>query len=57
MSNDCCSSHYVLAKEALKSGKHIYVEKPFTDNVKGAEELSELASKNAFAESILEIGI
>jgi predicted dehydrogenase len=37
------SAHYKLAKEALRSGKHIYVEKPFTDNVAQAEELKKLA--------------
>lgn len=39
------SEHYRLAKEALLAGKHIYVEKPFTDNVKDAMELEELARK------------
>lgn len=41
------SAHYELAKEALLAGKHIYVEKPFTDSSKEAIELKELAeSKN-----------
>lgn len=39
------SSHYKIAKEALLSGKHIYVEKPFTDNVAQAEELKRIASE------------
>jgi len=38
-------THYKLAKLALESGKHIFVEKPFTSNVAQAEELIELADK------------
>ena len=37
------SAHYELAKQALLSGKHVYVEKPFTDNVQKAVELKKLA--------------
>lgn len=37
------SSHYKLVKEALFAGKHVYVEKPFTDNMKDAEELCQIA--------------
>lgn len=37
------SSHYKLAKQALTMGKHIFVEKPFTSNVKEAIELDKLA--------------
>lgn len=40
------STHFQLAKRALESGKHIFVEKPFTYNVKQAEELITLAEKN-----------
>ena len=38
--------HYLLAKMALESGKHIFVEKPFTTSSKQAEELIKLAKKN-----------
>jgi predicted dehydrogenase len=37
------SSHFELAKQALLSGKHIYVEKPFTTTVSEALELQEIA--------------
>ena len=37
------SAHFELAKQALLAGKHIYVEKPFTDNVKEAQEFKKLA--------------
>ncbi len=36
------SSHYPLAKLALESGKHVFVEKPFASSVEQAEELVEL---------------
>ncbi len=39
------ATHYPLVKEALENGKHVFVEKPFTDNVAHAEELVELAEK------------
>ena len=39
------ATHYPLVKEALENGKHIFVEKPFTENVVHAEELVELAEK------------
>jgi len=38
-------THYELAKAALKNGKHIFVEKPFTTSSAQAEELIELALK------------
>ena len=38
------SSHYLLVKKALLSGKHVYIEKPFTSTVAEAEELSALAN-------------
>ena len=37
------SAHYELGKRAILAGKHLYVEKPFTDNIAQAEELKELA--------------
>lgn len=36
-------AHYALAKRVIESGKHLYVEKPFTDNVAQAIELKKLA--------------
>jgi len=38
-------SHFELAKAALKNGKHVFVEKPFTCNSQQAEELIELADR------------
>lgn len=40
------STHYELARKALESGKHIFVEKPFTATSKQAKELIDLADKN-----------
>ncbi len=40
------SCHFELAKEALLSAKHVYVEKPLTARVKDAIELKELSNKN-----------
>ncbi len=37
-------THYKLAKEVLESGKHVWVEKPFTSSTSQAEELIKLAS-------------
>jgi predicted dehydrogenase len=39
------STHYELAKRSLQSGKHVFVEKPFTVSSPQAEELIELAAK------------
>jgi predicted dehydrogenase len=36
-------SHYVLARECLEAGKHVYLEKPFTATAEEAESLIELA--------------
>lgn len=38
-------THYEYAKKALEAGKHVIVEKPFTVDVKEAEELIALAKK------------
>ena len=37
--------HYEMCKQALKAGKNIVVEKPFTQSVSEAEELIDLAKK------------
>jgi len=37
-------THYDLGKAALENGKHVFVEKPFTNCVAQAEELIELAA-------------
>ena len=39
------SAHYALGRRVIEAGKHLYVEKPFTDNVRQAEELKELAEQ------------
>jgi predicted dehydrogenase len=39
-------THYELAKAALTSGKHVFVEKPFTSSTRQAEELINLAEKH-----------
>ena len=39
-------THFDLAKAALESGKHAFVEKPFTSNAMQAEQLINLAAKN-----------
>jgi scyllo-inositol 2-dehydrogenase (NADP+) len=39
-------THFELAKKALKAGKHVVVEKPFTATAKEAEELASLAQHN-----------
>lgn len=38
-------SHFLLAREALLSGKHVYVEKPLARSVRHAEELDRLATE------------
>lgn len=39
------SAHYELAKEVLNANKHLYVEKPFTDNLEHAIELYNIAKE------------
>jgi predicted dehydrogenase len=39
------STHFELAKKALENGKHIFIEKPFTQSSAQAEELIELAER------------
>jgi predicted dehydrogenase len=49
------STHYKFAKAALESGKHIFVEKPFTDSISTAEELVQIAENkglNIFVDHI-----
>ena len=38
-------THYDLAKRALENGKHVFLEKPLTSNVRQAEDLIELADR------------
>src|SRR6202158_868300 len=38
-------THFELAKSALRNGKHVFVEKPFTSTTQQAEELIELADR------------
>ncbi len=40
------SAHFELGKRVIEAKKHLYVEKPFTDNVAQARELKELAENN-----------
>lgn len=39
------STHFDLVKRALENGKHVFVEKPFTETVAQGEELVQLAAK------------
>jgi len=40
------SSHYPLAMEAMKAGKHVFVEKPFAENAGNAQEMVDFAEAN-----------
>ena len=44
--------HLDLAKKALKAGKHVVVEKPFTVTTEEADELIELATKKSLVLSV-----
>ena len=37
-------THYTLAAQALKAGKHVFVEKPLAESTELADELAELAA-------------
>ena len=39
-------THYQLVKQALKSGKHVLIEKPLSDSFRKAKELVELSKKS-----------
>lgn len=39
------ATHFALAKKALLSGKHVFIEKPITKSVAEAEELIKIANK------------
>lgn len=39
------TTHFSIAKEAIKNGKHIFIEKPLASTVKEAKELVELADE------------
>lgn len=38
--------HYITAKEALEKGKHVFIEKPFTETISQAKELIQIGEKN-----------
>ena len=40
------ATHYEIAKQFLRAGKHVLIEKPMTSTVSEAEELIELAEQN-----------
>ncbi len=39
------ATHYEIAKRALSAGKHVFIEKPFVDSAKKAQELTDLAKR------------
>jgi len=40
------STHYQIARDSLKAGKHVLIEKPITDSSRKAKELIRLAGRN-----------
>jgi len=46
-------THYEIAKKAIMNGKHVFIEKPMTLDVKEAEKIQELAEKH---KSIVMVG-
>lgn len=47
-------THFKIAMYALKNGKHVFVEKPMTENIKQAEQLQEKVEKTGL---ILQVGM
>ena len=41
------STHYLLAKECLEAGKHVFVEKPLADSSKKCQNLINIAKRNS----------
>ena len=39
-------THYQMTKKAIENGKHVFIEKPITENLKEAKSLSELIQKH-----------
>jgi predicted dehydrogenase len=40
------TTHYQIAKQAILSNKHVFIEKPITDNVDHAKDIIQLSRKN-----------
>jgi len=47
------SAHYKIARECLKNGIHVFIEKPITAGIEDAEELVEIAGRNKL---VLQVG-
>lgn len=48
------NTHYTYALQALEAGKHVVVEKPFTQKYSDAMELAELADKKGLILSVFQ---